>query len=132
MRTKGFTVIELLIVVALLGILATIVMPKFIGQDVTAKQKKVLADLATIDAALQLYYSDNGSWPAAGSSLSFLAASGYLAAVPVPPAVTTNFNVGTTYSLGAVNSGTSYQTYRGTVSFSGAWRNGSDSVLSGW
>ena len=127
--------IELLVVIAILGIMAAIVLPRFVGQDIVAKQKKVLSDLASLDAALQLYNMDNstngyGGWPSGATNLSFLSASGYLAAVPTPPASQSGFPVNATYySYTITNGGTSYAVYRGAVSYSGSWLNTSDPPL---
>ena len=136
MRKKyknGFTIVELLVVIAILGILSAIVLPKFIGQDVIAKKKKVLSDLASIDAALQLYNMDNGAWPVGATNLSFLSSSGYMATVPVPPVAESGFPVNETYYLfNITNPSTSYLVYRGAISYSGSWRNTSDAELLTW
>ncbi|MFA6074539.1 MAG: prepilin-type N-terminal cleavage/methylation domain-containing protein [Negativicutes bacterium] len=130
----GFTVVELLVVVAILGILAAIILPRFVGQDIVAKQKKVLSDLASIDAALQLYNMDNGAWPTS-SDLTFLSTSGYMAAVPAPPTSQSGFSVGTSYSYKITNSGTSYTVLRGAVFYDNGgwgWYDTSDTPLTTW
>lgn len=51
----GFTLVEILIVVVILGILAAIVVPKFTDASTTAKRSNVVAQLKTIRAQLELY-----------------------------------------------------------------------------
>lgn len=52
---SGFTLVEILIVVVILGILAAIVVPKFTDASTTAKRSNVIAQLKTIRAQLELY-----------------------------------------------------------------------------
>ena len=61
---KGFTLIELVIVIAILGILAGIAVPHFMETSASARGAKVLADLRTIDSACTIYTINNGTEPA--------------------------------------------------------------------
>ena len=54
-RRKGFTLVEMLIVVAIIGILATIAVPKYADLQANARGAKILADLRTLDTALVIY-----------------------------------------------------------------------------
>lgn len=60
---KGFTLIELLIVIAIIGILATLLMSNFIGIRQRARDGKRKSDISQMQAALEQYRSDNGSYP---------------------------------------------------------------------
>jgi type II secretion system protein G len=60
---KGFTLIELLIVVAIIGVLATLLMANFVGVRQRARDAQRKSDLRQIQAALEIYRSDNGSYP---------------------------------------------------------------------
>lgn len=64
-QQRGFTLIELLVVIAILGVLASIAVPKYVGSTAIANGGKVLADLQSIDSAIQQYAAANGVEPAA-------------------------------------------------------------------
>jgi prepilin-type N-terminal cleavage/methylation domain-containing protein len=85
-RIQGFTLIELMIVVAIIGILAAIAIPQFASLVAKSQEGRTKANLGTIRSALSIYYGDmEGSYPigAAANVLADLALSGkYLVAVP--------------------------------------------------
>jgi prepilin-type N-terminal cleavage/methylation domain-containing protein len=58
MKTKAFTLIELLIVVAIIAILAAIAVPNFLEAQTRSKISRVKADMRTIATALEMYYTD--------------------------------------------------------------------------
>ena len=60
---KGFTLIELVVVIAILGILAGIAIPRFLDAQASAKGAKIVADLRTIDSAAMIYQAKTGSLP---------------------------------------------------------------------
>ncbi len=60
MRRKGFTLVEILIVVVILGILAAIVVPQFTEASGDAKVSAVTSDLQTVRSQLQLYKLQHG------------------------------------------------------------------------
>ncbi len=59
----AFTLIELLIVVAIIGILAAIAVPNFLNAQVRAKIARVESDMKSISTALEMYMTDRGSYP---------------------------------------------------------------------
>lgn len=61
---KGFTLIEVVAAAALIGILATMLMPSLSGANDRVKNAKLSNDLAAIDQAIQVYRMDNGKVPA--------------------------------------------------------------------
>ena len=63
MRKKAFTLIELLIVVAIIGILAAIAVPNFLNAQVRAKLSRVYGDLRSLGTAIEMYQLDNNTYP---------------------------------------------------------------------
>ena len=74
MRTKtsrvGFSLLELLAVVTILGIIAVIVIPRINSSSTTAKQNSCYQNRAEINSAVERYYFENGALPANTAALS--------------------------------------------------------------
>jgi general secretion pathway protein G len=95
----GFTLIEIMVVVFILGLLVTLVAPKIIGRTDQARATKAAADIKGIEEALHLYKLDMGHYPAGAQGLQSLLAGtgggggvgknfnpeGYLDKMPVDP-----------------------------------------------
>lgn len=60
---RGFTIVELLIVIVVIGILAAITIVAYNGIQARARDAQRLSDIQSVAKALQLYYADNGSYP---------------------------------------------------------------------
>ena len=60
---RGFTLIELMVVIVILGILAMYVAPKIMGRPGEARQVKARLDIQNLESALKLYKLDNGIYP---------------------------------------------------------------------
>jgi general secretion pathway protein G len=88
MRSKGFTLIEVLVVVAILAILAAIVVPQIMDRPDEAKRVAARADIRAIVQALKLYRLDNGFYPSSDQGL------GALAQRPTTPPVPPNWKQG--------------------------------------
>ena len=97
-RQAGFTLIEIMVVVFILGLLITLVAPRILGRTDEARQTKAAADIKSIEQALSLYKLDNGSFPITEQGLQALVApptngpparrwnaDGYLDKVPLDP-----------------------------------------------
>ncbi len=69
---RGFTLIELMVVIVILGILALYVAPKIMGRPDEAKQVKARMDIASLETALKLYRLDNGFYPSTEQGLAAL------------------------------------------------------------
>lgn len=67
-KTSGFSLLELLAVVTILGIIAAIIIPRVTISSDTAKQRVRDHHKATINAAVERFYIDNSTWPAADLS----------------------------------------------------------------
>lgn len=63
MDKKGFTLIEMMIVVAIIAILVAIALPNMLGSRKAANEKAVLAELRTIGTALETYYIRENAYP---------------------------------------------------------------------
>jgi general secretion pathway protein G len=80
---SGFTLIEVLVVVAILGILAAIVVPRIMDRPDEAKRVAAMADIRSIVQALKLYRLDNGGYPTTEQGLVALVQRPTTS--PVPP-----------------------------------------------
>lgn len=98
LRQAGFTLIEIMVVVFILGLLITLVAPRILGRTDEARQTKAAADIKSIEQALSLYKLDNGFFPTTEQGLEALVTppttglvprrwnpDGYLDKVPVDP-----------------------------------------------
>jgi general secretion pathway protein G len=81
-RQHGFTLLELIIVVAVIGILATIAMPRLLHAPERAREAVLKTNLRTLREALDQHYADKGKYPA---SLEVLVEDGYLRSMPQDP-----------------------------------------------
>lgn len=71
-KSTGFTLIEVMVVVVILGILAAIIVPKIMSRPEQARIVKVKQDLLAIQSALDLYKLDNGMYPTTDQGLQAL------------------------------------------------------------
>lgn len=81
-RAAGFTLVELLIVVAIIGILATIALPAMQTAPIKAREAVLRADLYEIRSCIDQHLADKGYYP---DSLQGLVDAGYLRFLPVDP-----------------------------------------------
>ncbi|MGB3550120.1 MAG: type II secretion system major pseudopilin GspG [Candidatus Binatus sp.] len=113
-KQDGFTLIEIMVVILILGLLATIVVQSLRGAADKAKKTKAQADLAEIKTALDRYYLDNGYYPTTDQGLTALVSAptsgrvpgnyesgGYIERLPQDPWGTGYFyqSDGSTYTL---------------------------------
>lgn len=71
-RARGFTLIEIMVVIVILGILAMYVAPKLMGRPEEAKQVRAKMDIAALETALKLYKLDSGIYPGTEQGLQAL------------------------------------------------------------
>lgn len=60
---RGFTLIELMVVIVILGILAGLIIPRIMGRPEEAKRLKAQIQIESLETALKLYRLDNGMYP---------------------------------------------------------------------
>lgn len=83
-KSRGFTLIELMLVVIILGILIAMVVPRLAGRTEQARQAAAGADInSNIAVALDLYELDNGTYPSSEQGLEALIIEP--TSTPVPP-----------------------------------------------
>ncbi len=68
----GFTLIEVIVVVLILGLLASIVVPRIVGRTDTAKRTAAEVTIRQLENALKLYRADNGFYPTTDQGLEAL------------------------------------------------------------
>ena len=100
MRQKnGFTFIELVIVIAVIGVLSSIILASINGSRIRSKDNKRIVDLNNVSLAMDLYFDKYGAYPPSSqrccdnndfkenfeSMVGVLVSEGYLPAVPQPP-----------------------------------------------
>ena len=71
-KSLGFTLIEVMVVVVILGILAAIIVPKIMSRPEQARMVKVKQDILAIQSALDLYKLDNSFYPTTDQGLEAL------------------------------------------------------------
>jgi general secretion pathway protein G len=71
-REKGFTLIEIMVVVIILGLLAGLVLPRILGQEEKAKVEAAKVQIRSLEGALDAYKLDNGFYPTTDQGLDAL------------------------------------------------------------
>lgn len=79
---KGFTLIELMVVIVILGILAAIIAPRIIGRTDEAKVTEAKVQMRNIETALKLYKLDNGVYPSSEQGLEALVSKPSAGTIP--------------------------------------------------
>ena len=87
-RARGFTLIEIMVVIVILGVLAALVVPRVLDRPDEARAVAARSDIATIMQALKLYRLDNQRYPTSDQGLNALVAK------PVEPPAPPNWKPG--------------------------------------
>lgn len=98
LKTAGFTLIEIMVVVVILGILAAVVVPRIMDRPDDARIERARTDIQSLGTALSLYKLDNFTYPSTDQGLEALVskpanlpsnarwrAGGYIESVPIDP-----------------------------------------------
>ena len=109
-KRKGFMLLELIIVVAIIGILAAVAIPNLVGMTDEAKVAKIQSDLSTIGTAMEVYHvKKGGAYP---DNLSVLEGdNGYLKEVPKPPTGAGEYTVGSKGKVTCTFNGVTYSSF---------------------
>lgn len=83
-RARGFTLIEMMVVVAILGILVSMAVPAYKNMVLRAKETVLKQNLFIMRDCIDQYYADRGKYP---DSLDTLVSAGYLRTMPVDPII---------------------------------------------
>lgn len=78
----GFTLIELMVVIVILGILAGLILPRIMGRPAEAKQLKAKIQIQSLETALKLYKLDNGVFPTTEQGLMALVEQPQVGVIP--------------------------------------------------
>ncbi len=81
-KNRGFTLIELMVVLVILGVLAALIVPKVMNRPDEARVMAAKQDIAAINQALKLYRLDNMRYPSTEQGLQALVTKPTLAPVP--------------------------------------------------
>ncbi len=80
--SSGFTLIEVMVVILIIGVLAALVVPKVMSRPDEARITAARQDIATISQALNLYKLDNGRYPSTEQGLAALVKKPSIAPIP--------------------------------------------------
>lgn len=82
---EGFTLVELMVVLVIIGLLATVVIINVLPSQDRAMVQKAKADIALLDQGLEMYKLNNLTYPAPGEGLQALVAKGVIKKLPADP-----------------------------------------------
>ncbi len=71
-KAGGFTLLEIMVVIVILGILASVVVPNLLGNKEKADQQKAVTDIVALESALDMYKLDNSVYPTTDQGLEAL------------------------------------------------------------
>ncbi|HET8817067.1 MAG TPA: type II secretion system major pseudopilin GspG [Pseudidiomarina sp.] len=82
MKQKGFSLLEIMVVIAILGLLAALIVPNVIGASDSANRQKARTDIVSLENALAQYRLDNGEYPTTEQGLQALVEEPQLEPLP--------------------------------------------------
>lgn len=81
-RQRGFTLLEIMVVIVILGVLASLVVPNLMGNKEKADRQKAISDLVALESALDMYKLDNHRYPSTEQGLAALVTKSDVAPEP--------------------------------------------------
>jgi general secretion pathway protein G len=84
-REDGFTLVELMVVIVIIGLLATIVVINVLPAQDTARLRKAQADIATLEQGVEMYRLNRMTYPSGGDGLQALVSEGFIKRLPDDP-----------------------------------------------
>ncbi|AXF77718.1 type II secretion system major pseudopilin GspG [Erwinia tracheiphila] len=69
---KGFTLLEVMVVIVIIGLMAMLVIPNIMGSKAKADQQKAKADISMLESSLEMYHLDNNRYPTTEQGLQAL------------------------------------------------------------
>ena len=93
---QGFSLIELLVVIFIIGVLAGVVFPNFMGARERARDARRKQDLESVRNALRIYYNDNQAYPTPGVGGALNLSTSYIGQMPSDP-------LGTSYAYSSTS-----------------------------
>ncbi|MGF1549209.1 MAG: type II secretion system major pseudopilin GspG [Sphingomonadaceae bacterium] len=84
-REAGFTLVELMVVIVIIGLLATVVVINVMPAQDTARIKKAEADIARLEQGIEMYRLNRLDYPESGAGLEALVEEGFIRRLPEDP-----------------------------------------------
>lgn len=81
-RQQGFTLLEIMVVIVILGLLASLTIPSLMGNKEKADRQKAASDIVALENALDMYKLDNGRYPSMEQGLAALVSRPVVAPIP--------------------------------------------------
>jgi general secretion pathway protein G len=81
-RARGFTLIEIMVVITIIAVIAAFAAPRILGRSDDARRKAAGIEITTMKRALQMYYLDNNNYPTTQQGLQALVAKPTVAPIP--------------------------------------------------
>jgi general secretion pathway protein G len=81
-NNKGFTLIEIMVVIVILALLAAVVVPRIVGRTDEARRTTAAVEIKNVEAALHLFKLDNGFYPSTEQGIDALVAKPTIGQIP--------------------------------------------------
>lgn len=85
-KQRGFTLLEIMVVIVIIGVLASLVVPNLMGNKEKADKQKAVSDIVALENALDMYKLDNHRYPTTNQGLESLVEA------PTQPLLAANYN----------------------------------------